>query len=56
MQLPAHIPYLIIGAGVHGLSTAWHLAKALKVRGQGSGKDIIVLDKESIASGASGSI
>jgi hypothetical protein len=54
MQLPTHIPYLIIGAGVHGLSTAWHLAKELKARGLGSGEDILVVDKESIASGASG--
>ncbi len=54
MQLPTHIPYLIIGAGVHGLSTAWHLAKELKARGIGSGEDILVVDKESIASGASG--
>ncbi len=54
MKLPEHIPYLIIGAGVHGLSTAWHLAKELKARGKGSGEDIIVVDKESIASGASG--
>lgn len=54
MKLPEHIPYLIIGAGVHGLSTAWHLAKELKARGQGSGDDILIVDKESIASGASG--
>jgi glycine/D-amino acid oxidase-like deaminating enzyme len=54
MQLPKHIPYLVIGAGVHGLSTAWHLAKELKARGKGSGEDIIVVDKQSIASGASG--
>jgi glycine/D-amino acid oxidase-like deaminating enzyme len=54
MQLPTRIPYLIIGAGVHGLSTAWHLAKELKARGLGSGEDILVVDKESIASGASG--
>ncbi len=44
MQLPSHISYLIIGAGVHGLSTAWHLAKELKARGKGSGEDIIVVD------------
>ena len=25
-RLPASVPYLVIGAGVHGLSTAWHLA------------------------------
>ena len=54
MKLPPRSPYLIIGAGVHGLSTAWHLAKELKARGHGSGKDIIVVDKEGIAAGASG--
>ena len=54
MTFPPHIPYLIIGAGVHGLSTAWHVAKELKARGRGSGEDILVVDKDSIASGASG--
>lgn len=54
MKLPKSIPYLVIGAGVHGLSTAWHLAKELKARGKGTGEDILVVDKESIASGASG--
>lgn len=54
MAFPEQISYLIIGAGVHGLSTAWHLAKELKARNRGSGADIIVVDKDSIASGASG--
>src|SRR3712207_3111605 len=54
MQLPTQIAYVIIGAGVHGLSTAWHLAKELKARGRGSGEDIIVLDKHGVAAGASG--
>ncbi|MFW6183281.1 MAG: NAD(P)/FAD-dependent oxidoreductase [Chloroflexota bacterium] len=54
MSFPKEIPYLIIGAGVHGLSTAWHLAKELKARNRGSGEDIIIVDKSSIASGASG--
>ena len=52
--LPKHKKYVIIGAGIHGLSTAWHLAKELKARGRGSGEDIIVLDKEGPGSGASG--
>lgn len=52
--LPEHQKYVIIGAGIHGLSTAWHLAKELKARGRGSGEDIIVLDKEGPGSGASG--
>ncbi len=54
MQLPERSPYVIIGAGVHGLSTAWHLATALKARGRGGGEDIIILDKTGIAAGASG--
>jgi methylglutamate dehydrogenase subunit A len=54
MQLPRQVAYVIIGAGVHGLSTAWHLAKELKARGRGSGEDIIVLDKTGVAAGASG--
>ena len=47
-------PYVIIGAGIHGLSTAYHLALELKVRGIGDGSDILVVDKGGIASGASG--
>jgi methylglutamate dehydrogenase subunit A len=54
MQPPERSKYVIIGAGVHGLSTAWHLAKELKARGRGSGEDVIVLDKTGIAAGASG--
>jgi cation diffusion facilitator CzcD-associated flavoprotein CzcO len=37
MTLPNKTEYLIIGAGVHGLSTAYHLAKYLKAKGQGRG-------------------
>jgi glycine/D-amino acid oxidase-like deaminating enzyme len=37
---------LVIGAGVHGLSTAWHLAK--------QGEEVLVVDKTGIAAGASG--
>ncbi len=54
MSLPGKIEYLIIGAGVHGLSTAYHLAKYLKATGQGRGEDILVIEKSSIAAGASG--
>ncbi len=54
MGLPKKVEYLIIGAGVHGLSTAYHLAKYLKQKGQGSGQDILVIEKSSIAAGASG--
>jgi methylglutamate dehydrogenase subunit A len=37
---------LVVGAGVHGLSTAWHLAQR--------GEDVLVVDKARVAAGASG--
>ena len=37
MSVPSSARFLIIGAGVHGLSTAYHLALQLKARGAGSG-------------------
>jgi glycine/D-amino acid oxidase-like deaminating enzyme len=46
--------YVVVGAGVHGLSTAWHLAQELRVRGLGGGDDVVVLDKGSVGAGASG--
>jgi glycine/D-amino acid oxidase-like deaminating enzyme len=54
MALPSHVKYLVIGAGVHGLSTGWHLAEELKASGKGSGKDVLIIDKSGIAAGASG--
>ena len=33
MSLPRSTRYLVIGAGIHGLSTAYHLAKELRTRG-----------------------
>ncbi len=54
MITPLHSKYLIIGAGIHGLSTAYHLAVELKSRRQGSGEDIVVVDKTGIGAGASG--
>src|ERR687894_2142268 len=44
--LPSAVPHLVIGAGVHGLSTAWHLAE--------DGTDVLVIDKTGVAAGASG--
>lgn len=46
--------YVIVGAGVHGLSTAVHLAKKLRSRGRGHGGDIVVVDKACVGAGASG--
>ena len=48
-QLPASATYVIVGAGVHGLSTAWHLAIEL-----GSGDDIVLIDKTAPGAGATG--
>ena len=54
MALPSHVKTVIIGAGIHGLSTAWHLAAKLEAQGKGGGQDILVIDKTAIAAGASG--
>ena len=53
-RLPKSAPYVVIGAGIHGLSTAYHLAKELRARGQGSGADVLVLEKSEPGAGASG--
>src|ERR1700693_1346822 len=45
-SLPKSVPVLVIGAGVHGLSTAWHLAQR--------GERVLVIDKTAPAAGASG--
>jgi methylglutamate dehydrogenase subunit A len=52
MTLPKHVKHLVIGAGVHGLSTAWHLAK--QERAAGVEPDVLVVDKQGVAAGASG--
>ncbi|MGA2014664.1 MAG: FAD-binding oxidoreductase [Solirubrobacteraceae bacterium] len=44
--LPSSVPTLVVGAGVHGLSTAWHLAR--------QGGQVLVLDKIGVGAGASG--
>ena len=55
MSFPTNYKYVIVGAGIHGLSTAYHLALELKNKGSaGSGKDILVIDKSGIGAGASG--
>src|SRR5919107_5436868 len=45
-ELPSSASVLVIGAGVHGLSTAWHLAR--------KGTDVLVVVKTGVAAGASG--
>ena len=46
IELPPSVPVLVIGAGVHGLSTAWHLAE--------DDVEVLVVDKTRVAAGASG--
>jgi glycine/D-amino acid oxidase-like deaminating enzyme len=53
-DLPASKRFVIVGAGIHGLSTAYHLAKELRTRGAGSGADVVVLEKSEPGAGASG--
>ena len=53
-DLPSSAKYVILGAGIHGFSTGWHLAMELESRDRGSGADIIVLDKTGVGAGASG--
>ena len=54
MSIPARSRYVVVGAGIHGLSTAYHLAGELRARGAGSGSDVLVLDKTGPGAGASG--
>src|SRR5947209_19888812 len=54
VTVPAHSRYVIVGAGIHGLSTGWQLATELRRRGLGSGEDIVILDKKGVGAGASG--
>src|SRR5438477_3434432 len=54
MTIPSRSPYVVVGAGIHGLSTGYHLAKELRRRGAGSGADVVVLDKTAPGAGASG--
>src|SRR3954462_5156447 len=56
-SIPSAARYVVIGAGMHGLSTSMHLAQKLKAQGKtvgGDGIRIVVLDKTGIGAGASG--
>ncbi|TMH00021.1 MAG: FAD-binding oxidoreductase [Betaproteobacteria bacterium] len=56
-NLPSSATYVIIGAGIHGLSTGMHLAQRLRAQGKtigAGGTPIVVLDKSGVGAGASG--
>ena len=48
-NIPSKAKVVIIGGGIHGLSTAWHLSQKYK-----NENDVVVLEKSHIAAGASG--
>lgn len=51
-MIPQAARFVVVGAGVHGLSTAWHLAQ--HAADQGAEPDVVVLDKTGVGAGASG--
>src|SRR5262249_17245256 len=53
-SIPASSRYVIVGAGIHGLSTAWHLARELKARGLGVGEDVLVLAQQAGSAAGTG--
>jgi glycine/D-amino acid oxidase-like deaminating enzyme len=52
-RLPASADVVVVGGGVNGLSTAYHLADELASRG-GPASRIVVLERRALGSGASG--
>jgi len=54
LAFPEQVDYLVVGAGIHGLSTAWRLAERLTEAGEDPEGRVIVIDKGGIAAGASG--
>src|SRR5262249_45129484 len=56
-RIPDSSKYVIVGAGIHGLATAMHLALRLKAKGTrvgAGGTRIVIVDKTGIGAGASG--
>jgi len=54
VPLPESARYVVVGAGIHGLSTAWHLAMHLTQSGRGKGSDVVLIDKQGPGAGATG--
>ncbi len=53
-KLPESAMFVVVGAGIHGLSTAWHLARKLEETGRGKGSDVVLIDKQGPGAGATG--
>ena len=54
MPLPRSARFVVVGAGVHGLSSAYHLAMYLERSGKGKGSDVVLIDKQGPGAGATG--
>ena len=54
MELPKSARFVVIGAGVHGLSTAYHLASQLEARGARLRRRHDHRRQDGLAAGASG--
>jgi glycine/D-amino acid oxidase-like deaminating enzyme len=52
-QLPPAVHCVVVGGGIHGLSTGWHPGLELSRHRRGPGRDVVVVDKTGV--GASGS-
>lgn len=52
--LPTSAKFVVVGAGIHGMSTAYHLAMYLERSGKGTGRDVVLIDKQGPGAGASG--
>jgi methylglutamate dehydrogenase subunit A len=52
--LPESARFVVVGAGIHGMSTAWHLAMQLERWGRGKGSEVVLLDKQGPGAGATG--
>ncbi len=52
--LPDRARFVVVGAGIHGLSTAYHLAMELARSGKGGPGDVVLLDKQGPGAGATG--
>ncbi|MDE0833713.1 MAG: FAD-dependent oxidoreductase, partial [Acidimicrobiales bacterium] len=52
--LPSSARFVVVGAGIHGLSTAYHLAMELERTGKGRGSDVVLIDKAGPGAGATG--
>ena len=53
-KLPDGAKFVVVGAGMHGMSTAYHLAKYLSESGKGKGSDVVLIDKAGPGAGATG--